>query len=704
MKTKGKKLLAIVLTISLCMGNMITVSADEETKHVDSMDAIESIDGLDWNTATEEDCDVKIQYQITSHWDNHYNVDVILENMTDERIDNWTICIPANYRIENIWNAKVTDDTDGEYTIHNAEWNQDIAVGGSVSFGMTVSCSGELGIPEYVYTLGLSKRLNESEYKIEFKKHSQWDGRFNGQIIITNLSDKPIEDWHMSFDCNFEIDQIWNAAIAEEIWEEDINYYVLENPGYHQNIAPNQSVEFGFIAAGDKEPELSRMELYKVTSDFEFSDEEDDEDENKDELKFVDEFRLDSDYFETREEYEQYLDEHGYTDDDLMDLDEPAESSRARKKSKKSEKVVPCKAEDIGIDQLASPIQHYMPLPKGASYLMSASGKNAQVIKRTVDSNGNPAFADPVTFKGFGHGQTFEQFILSNNQEYYLLGGDVKDKFSRSLALVPRSLFENRMLNSESLHFSDWEEGLFRIMTNLEGANKKGSIRGDLHRVDAALTSDGSTLVIWKEIQNKNETIHEISLYKMRKILKVYKNQKKEESKKKKSKKKQMSKNLELSFTGDYAENLKKACIGSFWEKYPGEEKSVLKPNSSFQSIDIEKYFENNKEKWRIAITSGNEIGELKDATITRLEVQKSKKKSTTETGVTYKAYRDDVVLEGNTKARLELEGGHFMNASRFEFIAMKKTGETKVKGKIKKLRKQYFATVDLLDITTRIR
>ena len=127
----------------------------------------------------------------------------------------------------------------------------------------------------------------------------------------------------------------------------------------------------------------------------------------------------------------------------------------------------------------------------------------------------------------------------------------------------------------------------------------------------------------------------------------------------------------------------------------------MLKPNNSFQSIDIEKYLEKDKEKWRIAITSGNEIGELKDATITRLEVQKSKKKSEKETGVTYRAYRDDVVLEGNRKAKLEVEGGHIMNERKYEFIAMEKTGKATVKGREKTLRKQYFATIDLLDIKT---
>lgn len=38
MRTKVKKLLAIVLSLSLCMGNMMVVSADKETGYVDDTD------------------------------------------------------------------------------------------------------------------------------------------------------------------------------------------------------------------------------------------------------------------------------------------------------------------------------------------------------------------------------------------------------------------------------------------------------------------------------------------------------------------------------------------------------------------------------------------------------------------------------------------------------------------------------------------
>lgn len=227
------KLMVIALIICLCMCNVM-VSADGETERVEKLD-LDYMDGVsdsdddwvdDWNSATEDFCDIKIWYQITSHSDNHYNVEVTLENWTDERIDNWEICIPANYEIENIWNATIIDHIDDEYTIHNAEFNQDIAVGGSVTFGMTVECSEQVKMPVYVFTTGLSNRLEETEYKIEFRRQNRKDGKFDGQIIITNLQEKKIEDWSMSFECNFKIDKIWNAAFVDDYFRSGgLNYY-----------------------------------------------------------------------------------------------------------------------------------------------------------------------------------------------------------------------------------------------------------------------------------------------------------------------------------------------------------------------------------------------------------------------------------------------------------------------------------------------
>ena len=84
-------------------------------------------------------------------------------------------------------------------------------------------------MPVYVFTTGLSNRLEETEYKIEFRRQSRKDGKFDGQIIITNLQEKKIEDWSMSFKCNFKIDKIWNAAFVDDYLEANANESYLNN-------------------------------------------------------------------------------------------------------------------------------------------------------------------------------------------------------------------------------------------------------------------------------------------------------------------------------------------------------------------------------------------------------------------------------------------------------------------------------------------
>lgn len=236
-------------------------------------------------------------------------------------------------------------------------------------------------------------------------------------------------------------------------------------------------------------------------------------------------------------------------------------------------------------------------------------------------------------------------------------------------------------------------------MTKLQYANEERSSKGkgELYRVDAALTADGSTMAIWKEFQKekngKRQLYHEISLYDMRKILEIYKDQWESASKKDKMKQ------LKLSFKKKV---LEQALIGTFGEPFPSARKSVLKPNGSFQSIDIEKYIEDNKEKWRIVISSGNEIGETKDATITRLEVERTKKKG--KNRITYEAYRDDIGFKGEPNAKLELEGGHIMNGSSYQFLVVKRVKKTGKDGKEKNPRHLFLATIDLFDITTKIK
>ncbi len=81
-------------------------------------------------------------------------------------------------------------------------------------------------------------------YEVEFKVTNQWIGAFNGEFVLTNTSDKPLENWTLKFDFEHEITNMWNAQIITH----EANSYIIKNQGYNQDIVPGSSVTVGFQA------------------------------------------------------------------------------------------------------------------------------------------------------------------------------------------------------------------------------------------------------------------------------------------------------------------------------------------------------------------------------------------------------------------------------------------------------------------------
>lgn len=79
-------------------------------------------------------------------------------------------------------------------------------------------------------------------YRVTFVLTGHWDGGFNANVKIENISDCAIENWYLGFDYNNAISNIWNA----EIYSTENGKYVVKNVGWNQNIAVDNSVEFGF--------------------------------------------------------------------------------------------------------------------------------------------------------------------------------------------------------------------------------------------------------------------------------------------------------------------------------------------------------------------------------------------------------------------------------------------------------------------------
>lgn len=222
-------------------GESATVSGQEEFS---SEDVENSWDGVTRESTYEAD-NYKITFSITGAWEGGFNASVKVENTSDEVIHNWYLKMLLKNQMSNIWNAEVADCSEREYLIKNAGWNQDILSGGSVEFGFS---GGEsfIGFPQ-LYELQSSKAETESQgYEVEYITESDWGSGFTGKLVISNTSEKALEDWVLEFDFPRTIDTIWNGIMVSQL----DNHYVIQNADYNANINAGESVTVGFTGRG----------------------------------------------------------------------------------------------------------------------------------------------------------------------------------------------------------------------------------------------------------------------------------------------------------------------------------------------------------------------------------------------------------------------------------------------------------------------
>lgn len=162
----------------------------------------------------------------------------------------------------------------GVYMIKNAGWNADLAVNGSVEFG--VSCNENfVNFPESCTLVGDSEKTAEDDYSVEYYVDSDWGSGFSGRMEITNNTDMVIEDWILEFDFDREITNIWNAVVESH----EGSHYVIKNAGYNSNISVGQTISIGFNGqSGTVETVPDNYQLYSFTLQEEAVDMEADKD------------------------------------------------------------------------------------------------------------------------------------------------------------------------------------------------------------------------------------------------------------------------------------------------------------------------------------------------------------------------------------------------------------------------------------------
>lgn len=175
---------------------------------------------------------LEIEYRIISEWDNHYNVTVVLNNVSDDIIRNWSVCFDSSDVFYDIYNA---DYINGIFCAK--DYNQDIFPGGSVIFGFTASYdSEEKNIPtQFVYCTE-QKNMNLSDFYTEFDVLNSYGNYAQGVLKIKIVSNDSLKAWTITFDVNCNISNVYNASLKNN----GNNNFSISSPSYYPNISLNE--------------------------------------------------------------------------------------------------------------------------------------------------------------------------------------------------------------------------------------------------------------------------------------------------------------------------------------------------------------------------------------------------------------------------------------------------------------------------------
>lgn len=249
-----KKIAAGFISFALMMQSCVfAVSAAEENK-----------------TANFEYDDFSVSYSVTNSYGNTEVVSLTLTNTGNETIEDWMLYFEPNGDIQYVTNATEMTAENGKMYFKNNGYNADIAPSSAVTFTYAVNDCTE--IPDY-YALCQTRVEKTEGYDVSLSVGESWGDSFNGSIVITNHTDKPIEAWELSIDTNFTITEISNSWAAT-VTELDEYQYLLKGT-YTSTIAANSSVSLGFIGVKSGEPEISSYSLTEMKENLVLNEESD---------------------------------------------------------------------------------------------------------------------------------------------------------------------------------------------------------------------------------------------------------------------------------------------------------------------------------------------------------------------------------------------------------------------------------------------
>ena len=229
--------------------------ASEEKSSEDMSDDDEDFISLPYSYETD---DFSIAIRKTNSWPGGYQGEIILENISDKTVKDWSVSFISKDDLSSVWNA-VCETKDDHICLTGESYNLVIEPGESVTIGFQASGeSGSIKDVNVEFVFDIDNELGDPEeiistepyifeydgYTVSYKVTSHWSENCNVSVTVTNTSDEKIHNWNLTFVSDDEIVDPYNAKIIGE--GSGNGKWIFKNAGYNQDISAGGSVEFGF--------------------------------------------------------------------------------------------------------------------------------------------------------------------------------------------------------------------------------------------------------------------------------------------------------------------------------------------------------------------------------------------------------------------------------------------------------------------------
>jgi len=205
----------------------------------------------------------RVDCQVTDSWGTTKVISVTITNTGTEPIENWMLYFNPNGMLGDVYDAKKETTAEGVTYIKNYGYNAIIAPNASVPFSYRVENCETL--PEQFYMCQTKTNVEEC-CSVDLHVSGSWNGGFNGEIVISNLTDTPIEAWEITLDTNFTFPtdppESWGATITNVA---DYSYRLKGS--YTSTIPANQSISLGFTGVLNGTPEISNISMTAIATD-----------------------------------------------------------------------------------------------------------------------------------------------------------------------------------------------------------------------------------------------------------------------------------------------------------------------------------------------------------------------------------------------------------------------------------------------------